>query len=950
MRKKIENLKKRQEKIEREIIRLEKKKAKLEQEVKDFTRQIKKIIDRLEKTELIQQANEIINHIEKTEFMRQVFASSGGKFRVANKIASLIPEHKIYVEPFAGGASVFFAKKPSEVEVLNDKDSEVAFAYKFIQKMTDEELNKLKQRKWEADKDHFYKLLEMNPKNDIDRFYKFVYIRRFSYGAKGGGAGYDGTPGEKATLVERLPKIKERLRNVKIYNKDYKEIIEQFDSKDTFFYLDPPYPDTTMVADWKQKEICFTEDDLKELNNILEKIKGKFILSTNPKYAKIFKKFKMRKIKTSNLMNLGFNPRYEYIIYNFDLKQAANFIHDVYNYNPRELTNEQLAGDWRVILAWYCSKKQGKKIPYSYEDIMNLANLIYNEIVYRVKRGEMKHEFQPEKMKPCAREVYEKLAKLSFSEEKATIEFLGTGPDEPIQDKKGKSNRKNSSILVAGSILVDATPQVEEQLGNRKIDAVIITHAHEDAISGLPKLKKYANIEPLPVYAFGHTIEILRRKFPKANFVVYHPVDEYKEFTINGITFTPIPIEHSVLFPRFDPTMALKIDTLVYAEDIDQKFLFGEKGKRFRDYVRNANIAILDGALCKGRMPGHCNIFDVLDYFKKHNIDTKIIFTQIGHNCPEHNMLVRMVKKLNKNADIAYDGMKLKFDIINYINIKAIYLPNAELFWNRDTDIVILPDEYYDMIEMPLYVVDDDYCYGVGFLAKPDLIQKDEYEGYAKTHNISIDLPDEFVYVYKFTWINRFTYPIKIMHKTQPKTNDVRFIFLNFQDLPTEELINIARTIIQYDRESPILNIILEEMKKRGKVKDFVLGLMKSFRIIRGFISLIGSTAEKGAGNDIDFLIRMSEPSDYIKRAVETRIRKMLPENIEDYIPLHFVWGDEAGAHDTYIPLFDLALMLSDETQVNMSKNAVKLFEPYLPQKPKGSAYYDIDKLLDRIW
>lgn len=41
------------------------------------------------------------------------------------KLLPLIPPHKIYVEPFGGGASLLFAKEPSPVEVYNDIDSAV---------------------------------------------------------------------------------------------------------------------------------------------------------------------------------------------------------------------------------------------------------------------------------------------------------------------------------------------------------------------------------------------------------------------------------------------------------------------------------------------------------------------------------------------------------------------------------------------------------------------------------------------------------------------------------------------------------------------------------------------------------------------------------------------------------------------------------------------------------
>ena len=48
--------------------------------------------------------------------------------------------------------------------------------------------------------------------------------------------------GYEIQLVKRLPQIKDRLQGVKLVNKDWKEVIKEFDSKDAFFYLDPPYP------------------------------------------------------------------------------------------------------------------------------------------------------------------------------------------------------------------------------------------------------------------------------------------------------------------------------------------------------------------------------------------------------------------------------------------------------------------------------------------------------------------------------------------------------------------------------------------------------------------------------------------------------------------------------------------------------------------------------------
>lgn len=57
----------------------------------------------------------------------------GGKQKLVTTILPLFPEHVLYTEPFAGGAALFFAKEPSEIEVLNDLNSELINFYKVMQ-------------------------------------------------------------------------------------------------------------------------------------------------------------------------------------------------------------------------------------------------------------------------------------------------------------------------------------------------------------------------------------------------------------------------------------------------------------------------------------------------------------------------------------------------------------------------------------------------------------------------------------------------------------------------------------------------------------------------------------------------------------------------------------------------------------------------------------------------
>lgn len=57
--------------------------------------------------------------------MRNVLKYPGSKWKIANKIISLIPEHHTYVEPFFGSGAVFFRKTPSNIETINDLDNDI---------------------------------------------------------------------------------------------------------------------------------------------------------------------------------------------------------------------------------------------------------------------------------------------------------------------------------------------------------------------------------------------------------------------------------------------------------------------------------------------------------------------------------------------------------------------------------------------------------------------------------------------------------------------------------------------------------------------------------------------------------------------------------------------------------------------------------------------------------
>lgn len=69
----------------------------------------------------------------------------GGKRRLADRIFPLFPQHSCYVEPFAGGAALFFLRPvPAEVEVLNDVNGDLINLYRVVQNHLEEFVRQFK--------------------------------------------------------------------------------------------------------------------------------------------------------------------------------------------------------------------------------------------------------------------------------------------------------------------------------------------------------------------------------------------------------------------------------------------------------------------------------------------------------------------------------------------------------------------------------------------------------------------------------------------------------------------------------------------------------------------------------------------------------------------------------------------------------------------------------------
>lgn len=193
------------------------------------------------------------------------FRYAGGKFYARKLILTHIPRHTAYIEPFAGGGSIFFAKPKVEFNQLNDIDIDLINVYLTIRDIPDDLIYFLKKRKENesripnsltegvlegnplpATKElHSFFKNEFKPKNNIERAGRWFYLNRTSYSGImnnqnmywGYGAKFSMQPKNWAQSIIRTSK---KLQGVEITNLDFEKLIDNA-PVGALLFLDPPY-------------------------------------------------------------------------------------------------------------------------------------------------------------------------------------------------------------------------------------------------------------------------------------------------------------------------------------------------------------------------------------------------------------------------------------------------------------------------------------------------------------------------------------------------------------------------------------------------------------------------------------------------------------------------------------------------------------------------------------
>jgi DNA adenine methylase len=231
------------------------------------------------------------------------FTWPGSKYRARKFVTDHLPANKpdgpvqTYVEPFGGSAVVLLNRNPAPNEVYNDIDDRVVAFFRCLRETPKELVRALELTPYH--RSVFERACEADLRDEtIDRIERArLLFVRVQQGATASGS--DATPGQwfRSLYLSRrgrnqevskwqnkisdLEQIADRISRVSFDAKDAIDVIGDYDSDETLFYVDPPYhPDTAgSDTDRSYYETMLSAEDHERLATVVNSAEGMVAIS-----------------------------------------------------------------------------------------------------------------------------------------------------------------------------------------------------------------------------------------------------------------------------------------------------------------------------------------------------------------------------------------------------------------------------------------------------------------------------------------------------------------------------------------------------------------------------------------------------------------------------------------------------------------------------------------------
>ncbi len=250
------------------------------------------------------------------------------------------------------------------------------------------------------------------------------------------------------------------------------------------------------------------------------------------------------------------------------------------------------------------------------------------------------------------------------------ITFLGTGTSQGVPiigcncevctSPNPKDKRLRTSILINrgnANVVVDTGPDFRQQMlraGVKSLEAVLLTHSHNDHVAGLDDVRPFNFMEfkNMPLYATKDVQAEVKKRFayifeenpyPGAPMVEFKTISKNSHFDIKGIHFQSIEVMHGSL-----EVLGFRIGDFVYLTDV--KTIDETERKK----IRGAKVLVIN-ALHHNEHHSHLNLKEALAMIQD-LAPAQAYLIHMSHNMGLHD---EVCKKLPDNVSLSFDGLEI---------------------------------------------------------------------------------------------------------------------------------------------------------------------------------------------------------------------------------------------------------------------------------------------------
>lgn len=210
-------------------------------------------------------------------------------------------------------------------------------------------------------------------------------------------------------------------------------------------------------------------------------------------------------------------------------------------------------------------------------------------------------------------------------------------------------------------ILIDCGPDFRQQImphSFRRIDGILITHAHYDHMGGMDDIRPYCQFGEINVYADPIAREgmlsmlpycFAEHRYPGVPAIQLHEIHPHESFTIGDLHITPFQVMHHDL-----PILGYRIEqgekVLVYITDM--KTIASEEVP----YAEHCDVLVVNALR---PLPHHSHqTLDEAVSFAQQIAAPQTWLIHSSHDMPRHEDVNKL---LPSNIQMAYDGQVIVF-------------------------------------------------------------------------------------------------------------------------------------------------------------------------------------------------------------------------------------------------------------------------------------------------